>query len=534
MEFLILGPLEVREGGRSLPLGGPRQRALLALLLLHANAVVSSDRLLDELWGEETPESGAAALRVRVSQLRKALPGDVLQTRPSGYLLRVEADQLDLHRFERLAEHGRRAQEEGNAAGASALLGEALALWRGRALADLSYEDFAQPAIARLEELRLAAHEFRIEAELALGRDAALVAELEALVAGHPLRERLRGYLMLALYRSGRQAEALEAYHEARRTLVEELGIEPGPALQDLEKAILRHDPSLARDERSPSSSAEAAPQRAIVVAALDEARLDTLLDLADALARRPPRELILARLLSDHAQLGPTTARLHVRVSSLAERGVVARTAAYTSEQPGDDLARLAAEQDVDLLLLDAPTALLEEGLPDADLAAVLARAPCDVAVLVARRGRADGAVLVPFGAAEHDWAAVELGAWIARAWASPLRLLGAMAVPDAGKRDASRILSHASLAVQRALGVIAEPVLVAPGERGMLDASTDARLLVAGLSTRWHQEGLGPARLALAREARSPVLFVRRGLRPGGLAPRASLTRFTWSVRS
>jgi DNA-binding SARP family transcriptional activator len=534
MEFLILGPLEVREGGRSLPLGGPRQRALLALLLLHANAVVSSDRLLDELWGEEAPESGAAALRVRVSQLRKLLPGDVLQTRPSGYLLRVDPDQLDLDRFERLAEGGRRALEEGDAAGASGLLGDALVLWRGPALADLSYEDFAQPAIARLEELRLAAHELRIEADLALGRDAALVAELEELVAGHPLRERLRGYLMLALYRSGRQAEALEAYHEARRTLVEELGIEPGPALQDLEKAILRHDPSLAREERSPASRVEAAPHRSIVVAAFDETHVESLLGLAGALARHPPREVILARLLSDHGELGPATARLHEGVSDLAERGVIARAAAFTSEQPGDDLARLAVEQDVDLLLLDAPAALLEQGLPDPDLARVLALAPCDIALAVARSRGTDGAVLVPFGAAEHDWAAVELGAWIARAWAAPLRLLGAMAAPGEGKRDASRMLSHASLAVQRALGVVAEPVLVAPGEQGILAASADARLLVVGLSARWHREGLGPARLAFARHAMSPVLLVRRGLRPGGLAPPASLTRFTWSVRS
>ncbi len=210
---------------------------------------------------------------------------------------------------------------------------------------------------------------------------------------------------MIALYRSGRQAEALEAYHEARRKLVEELGIEPSRALQDLEQAILRQDPSLAREERA----SEPAPRRAIVVAALVEARDEMLLELAGALARRPPREVILAQLLAEHGEIGPTTARLHERVSSLAERGVVARTAAFTSEQPGDDLARLAEEQDVDLLLLDAPTELLEEGLPGADLAAVLARAPCDVALLVARRGEVDGAVLVPFGAAEHDWAAVE-----------------------------------------------------------------------------------------------------------------------------
>jgi hypothetical protein len=144
------------------------------------------------------------------------------------------------------------------------------------------------------------------------------------------------------------------------------------------------------------------------------------------------------------------------------------------------------------------------------------------------------DGPVLVPFGGVAHDWAAVELGAWLAKALAVPLRLVGAAAVPEAGKRDASRLLSHASLAIERALGVASEPLLVPPGEQGILEASTDAGLLVVGLSTRWHREGLGPARLALAREASSPVLFARRGLRPGGLAPRASLTRFTWSIRA
>ena len=186
-----------------------------------------------------------------------------------------------------------------------------------------------------------------------------------------------------------------------------------------------------------------------------------------------------------------------------------------------------------MELLLAGAPDGLLAEGAPDEQLAAVLAETPCDVALLVPREATSDGPVLVPFGGAEHDWAAVELGAWFARATGRPLRLAGAAAIPEHGRRDASRLLSHGALAVQRVLGIPAEPLLTQPGEEGMLEASRDASLLVVGLSTRWHREGLGAARLRLAREATPPVLLVRRGLRPGGLAPPAALTRFTWSIR-
>ena len=247
MEFRILGPLEAREEGRSLGLGGAKQRALLAILLLHANEVVSSDRLIDDLWGEEPPETAASALRVHIAQLRKALGSSgVLLTRSPGYVLQIEPGQLDVDRFAQLVEEAGRAFADGRWKHASERLREALALWRGSPLADFAYERFAQTDISRLEELRLAALEKRIEADLALGRHAELVGELEALVAEHPLRERLRAQLMLALYRSGRQAEALAAYQDVRRILVEELGIDPGAELHDLERGILRQDPSLA------------------------------------------------------------------------------------------------------------------------------------------------------------------------------------------------------------------------------------------------------------------------------------------------
>jgi DNA-binding SARP family transcriptional activator len=532
MEFRILGPLEVWDEGGEVSLGGRKPRALLALLLLHANEVVAADRLIDELWSEDSPGRAAAALRVNVSRLRKALAQDVLTTRAPGYLVRIESDQLDLHRFERLVDEGRSLHARGLAADASGRLRDALSLWRGPALADFGYECFAQAAIARLEEIRLAAVELRIDADLGLGRHQELVAELEQLVAEHPLRERLRTFLMTALYRSGRQAEALDAYRQARRALVDGLGIEPSTTLQELERAILRQDPSL--DLEAPAAAAaRKVAERSILVAITHETHVDALLALAEPLVRHPPRVMILARLVADAAELRSTSAWLEERRSALEARGVVARAASFTAAAPGQELARLAGELDVDLLLADAPQELLAKGVPDEQLTALLEETPCDVALLAPRDATPEGPVLVPFGGAEHDWAAVELGAWLARADHAPLRLAGAAAVPEHGRRDASRLLSHGALAVQRVLGIPAEPLLTPPGAEGMLEASRDAGLLAVGLSTRWHREGLGPARLRLVREATPPTLLVRRGLRPGGLAPPAALTRFTWSIR-
>jgi len=259
MEFRILGPLEVWDDDGEVSLGGHKPRALLALLLLQSNQVVPADRLIDELWGEDSPEGAAAALRVNVSRLRKTLPKGVLTTRSPGYLVRVDGDELDLGRFERLVEEGRSLLARGLAEDAAERFRYALSLWRGPALADFAYENFAQATIARLEEIRLGAVELRIDADLALGRHDELAGELEALIAEHPLRERLRGQLMLARYQSGRQAEALDAYRDARRALVDELGIEPSPALQELERAILRQEPALgpARVPRSVGEAAE-------------------------------------------------------------------------------------------------------------------------------------------------------------------------------------------------------------------------------------------------------------------------------------
>jgi DNA-binding SARP family transcriptional activator len=253
MDFQILGSLEVRRDGRAVSLPAAKQRALLAILLLHAGEVVASDRLIDGLWGETPPETASHALQVYVAQLRKALepgrargaPHEILLTSPPGYLVRVEPGRLDVQRFERLLAEGREAMGRGDAAAATRHLHEALAVWRGPALADFAYEPFAQGEIARLEELRLAALDARLEADLALGAHAQLVGELEALIAEHPFRERLRGQLMLALYRCDRQADALAAYEAARRMLVEELGVEPGPSLRGVQRAILDQDPQL-------------------------------------------------------------------------------------------------------------------------------------------------------------------------------------------------------------------------------------------------------------------------------------------------
>jgi YVTN family beta-propeller protein len=248
MDFRILGALEVLEEERVLDVGRGKQRSVLALLLLHANEVVSSDRLVDELWPNEPPPTAAKIIQAHVSRLRKALDGaggGILLTRGPGYVLRVEPGQLDVDRFRTLLDEGRAALVAGDAEAAGATLRAALALWRGPPLAEFAYDSFAQEEIARLGELHLAALEERIEADLELGRHYGVVQELEQLVRQHPLRERLRGQLMLALYRAGRQAEALEVYREARRTLAEELGLEPSPTLQQLERAILAHDPAL-------------------------------------------------------------------------------------------------------------------------------------------------------------------------------------------------------------------------------------------------------------------------------------------------
>jgi DNA-binding SARP family transcriptional activator len=244
MKARLLGPLELEHDGRSLPLGSRGQRALLARLLLDANRTVPVECLVEDLWGEDVPSTAVKMIHIHVSRLRKQLPACALVTRSPGYALAIDPEAVDLVRFERLRAQGRAALVVGSPARAAVHLRTALALWRGPALAEFD-EPFATIEAARLEELRLACVEDGIEAELALGGHALLVGELEALVARHPLRERLRAQLMLALYRSGRQAEALAGYRRLRELLTSELGLEPSPALRRLERRVLQQDPGL-------------------------------------------------------------------------------------------------------------------------------------------------------------------------------------------------------------------------------------------------------------------------------------------------
>jgi DNA-binding SARP family transcriptional activator/class 3 adenylate cyclase len=269
-DFRILGPLEVRKDGRDLELGGPRTRSVLALLLLHAGHVVSTDLLVDQIWGEEPPRTATTSLQNSISQLRKVLGSERVLTRPPGYALQLEHDELDLRRFEALVEEARSLDPKERAQ----KLRDALELWRGSLLADFTFASFAQGEINRFAEVRFSVLEDRVDADLELGKHGELIGELDTLVARHPLRERLRGQLMLALYRAGRQAEALDVYHVGRRALVDELGIEPSPELQALHAGILRQETRLQRTTTTRAADDHAGD----VVKALLEGRLVTVL----------------------------------------------------------------------------------------------------------------------------------------------------------------------------------------------------------------------------------------------------------------
>jgi len=502
-DFRLLGPLEAIADGRPVDLPAGKPSALLAALLLEANRVVSVEALIQALWADPPP-SASKVLQGYVSQLRKAVGRELIETRAPGYALDVARDDVDLRRFERLTETARSSAAPARRA---ELLRNALSLWRGPALAEFRHEPFAPAAARRLAELRLDALERRIEAELEVGEHARLVAELEALVTEEPLREPLRASLMLALYRCGRQAEALERYREGRRLLVDQLGIEPAPALQDLERRILRQDPRL--DE--PSGPAE--PLRGAVVGVGSE--LGALL----APLCADGRELVLVELAAAPGDLGPLTARLEQTRRTLGD-GILVRTACFTSARPAVDLARLAGEQAAELLVVRGP-------LEPVGFDELAGASSCDL-VLVARPELAlepSGPVLVPFGGGREEWAALELGAWIARAHALPLRLLGTQDQP--GRRDASRTLASASLVLQRFANTVAEPLLVSPGPESILGEQGSA--IVASLPPG----ELDATREAIVERAEIPVLLVRSGLRPGGLAPDRTLTRFSWSLR-
>src|SRR3954471_18043313 len=289
LEFRILGPLEAIDDDRRIELGGARQRAVLAILLLHRGETVSVDRIVDLMWGERPPATAVKTVQVYVSHLRRALVEPVVVSSRGGYALVVDAERVDALRFEQLVEEGRAALGDGDPARAAALLRSALAVWRGPALGDLAYERFAQDAAGRLEESRLAAVEERVEADLRLGRHAELVAELEGLVREHPLRERMRAQHMYALYRWARQAEALESFQQARRSLVDELGLEPGRELRALEQSILAQDPALDPPRARSRAGAPATRRRGLALVAAGAA-LAAAAVVAAAVALHPSR----------------------------------------------------------------------------------------------------------------------------------------------------------------------------------------------------------------------------------------------------
>jgi hypothetical protein len=346
---------------------------------------------------------------------------------------------------------------------------------------------------------------------------------------------------MLSLYRAGRQPESLDTYRVARRALIDELGIDPTPTLQALHGAILRQEPSLIAPSATPQRS-EAAAERSILAVCLDESGLVDVAGAASLLARgHPPASVVLARVLglagdtTTEADLVAAARVVDAKGAVLRADGIDARSACFRSFRPADDIARLATSLDADLLLVDAPATLGDDGhdhLPDM-LTAVLGESVCDAAIAFGFGGPSPehgGDVVVPFGGSEHDWAALELAGRLAAAGSAQLRLVG-LTKPDEGI-DASFLLAAASLAVQRVSGVSAEPHLVTRDPQAIVAAAEGAWLVVTGLSSSGRGGALGVRRLALIRAAPAPLLLVRRGVRPGLLAPRDAATRFTWTV--
>lgn len=459
----ILGPFEAPAD-----VGEGKPRAVLARLALDVGVAVPAHELVEDIWGTSPPPSAPKVLQAHVSALRKAIGRSAIETRGGGYALNTDTD---LRRFEELAA---RARNEPDPATRVRLLRDALGLWRGEPLAEIR-EPFAARAVARLNELRLEAVSRRIDAELDLGEGESLVPELHAIVQREPLRERPRAQLMRALYRAGRQADALAVYRDGRALLVSELGIEPGPELQELERDILHQDPMLAAHVEEPHN----------VVVCVGVAPVQLLGPLE--------RDLVVVEL-----------------AAGLVDPPVVpgARSAAFTTSDPVADTVRLAREQNAELIVVrEAPSQLIDE-------------APCDVALSNGVDALGDGPIAVAFGGGREEWAALELGAWLAHAHGRALKLLGTEA--DDSRRDASRALAGASLALQRFAGVTVLTALIPPGPDAITGAAVVCSLPRADLDA---------TRRALLA-APFPVLLVHGGLRPSGLAPAETRTRFRWSL--
>ena len=497
MQYRLLGPLEVLDGERSVDIGGGRRRSLL-------RSPPDPRERGDLGRPARRPALGRApdadrrqepsGTRVGPSQATGRGDEGPILTRGGGYLLQVDPDDVDslplravAGRVRSAAGGGRLGPRRGAGSTRRSRCGEGH-LWRGSSTST-SYSRRSRDS----RSFGLRALESRAEVLLALGEHARLVGELEPLVRAHPLRERFSGQLMLALYRSARQAEALEVYQGARRELAEQRGLEPSEALKRLELAILQQDPAIDGPRQALGDDAGGtsprACERALLIVPWALERIDPLLVLAESLsASEPPREIVIASVVPAE-EVGAATAILARRRDDLLSRGLEARTAAFSSPTPGHDVLRFAGEDDVELLVTEAGRAPL-----DGETRVLLEHAPCDVALMVDTGGPMQaGPIVVPFGAAWHDWAALSLGASVARATGAPLRLIGAAADARGDGRDASRLLGDASLIVQRSSGVIAEPLLGRSGREGVMALADRAGLLVVALSERWPDEGLG-----------------------------------------
>jgi DNA-binding SARP family transcriptional activator len=517
LRFHVLGPFQVEDDGRPLSLGSARRRALLALLTLNVGRVVGVERLVDALWGESPPRTAVHVLHVYVSDLRRSLPDDVLVTAPPGYLLRVPTGAVDLADFERLVSRGRQALSAADPAGAEVSLDEALALWRGPVLQDLAGEGFVQVEARRLEELRLAARELRAMAGLARGAPAP-VPQLLELVNEHPFRERPHALLMRALAAAGRQAEALEVYATVRARLADELGIEPGSELRSAQTAVLRQ-------EAAPAPLVT--PTGVVLAVGCDPRRLDALALAASRPAAAAGRELLVAAVL-DALTSTPDDLTATAAAALTAQRSTPGpgRSAAFRSRRLADHVTALAAEHDADLVVIDAAGLIGAQGRLADWVVAVLSDVTADVILLPNDPPRAGLSFAVPFGGTDHDWAAAELAALLAKASGSALRVIGALTEHD----DASRLVARVGLAIQRAVGVTVEPMLTEATVPALLTALSGTTAVI-GVSERWRSEGLGPVRRQLA-DAAPGTLMIRRGLRPGLLAPPTLGTRFAWSA--
>jgi hypothetical protein len=371
---------------------------------------------------------------------------------------------------------------------------------------------------------------------LELGVPAEAVPDLESATAQHPHDERLCGLLTLALYRAGRQGDALARLQSMRTRLSVDLGLDLSASLRELERKILTRDRSLDLEP-------DAEMIRSVVVVPGRIEQLDELAALSEPFGlSRNPHEVIFTWLEQPgpastvSGALAEASAVLTRLRSRLVAKGARARIAAFTALDRVEDTLRVAARPEVDLLVLGCELDDADHGRFGSELARIVCAAPCDVALWFARSTRPavmnDGPVVVPFGALEHDWAALELAAWVAATTERRLVLVGTAGDSTGERRDASRLLADAGLLVQRAAGVVAEPRVAAAGRSGLVGAVSDGGLVVVGLSERWSSEGLGATRLELARAAPAPVLFLRRGRRPGGLSPPESVTLYRWSV--